>query len=252
MAARPATPRRRLLSRPLSFSWGFFHRSLVDQVPRDHRQPDHEFRRRQLIAAATLVVGAVLLWLALHVRPGDPTFYPLTLGLALAYGLGARASGPLHLGWSHDRNGRQVRPVVAPILLGLLLLALFLLGAAMVVRVPGLRDPVEHLLDHARLGSLPVVAAVTAVTGFTEELFFHGALYAAVGHRFPVLVTTVAYTLVTAVSGVLLLALAGALISFVTGLQRRTTGGVLAPILTHLTWSMGMLFLLPVAFSLWS
>jgi membrane protease YdiL (CAAX protease family) len=241
-----------MLARPWSFSRGFFHRSLVIQVPRDHQQPDHEFRRRQLIGAATLVVGAVLLGLALHVRPGDALFYPLTLGLAVAYGLGAVASGPLHLGWTHDRTGRQVRPVVAPLLLGLVLLALFLVGAATVVSVPGLRDPVEHLLDHARLGSLPVVAAVTAITGLTEELFFHGALYAAVGRRFPVTVTTVAYTLVTAVSGVLLLVLAGALVSFVTGLQRRTTGGVLAPIITHLTWSMGMLFLLPVAFNLWS
>jgi membrane protease YdiL (CAAX protease family) len=252
MTAKPASPGRRVLARPFSLSRGFFHRSLVDTVPRDHRQPDHEFRRRQVIAAATLVVGAVLLGLALHVRPGDPTFYPLTLGLALAYGLGALASGPLHLGWAHDRARRQVRPVVAPLFLGLVLLAVFLVGAAVVVRVPGLRDPVEHLLDHARLGSVPVVAAVTAITGFTEELFFHGALYAAVGRRYPVVLTTVAYTLVTAVSGVALLVLAGALVSFVTGLQRRVTGGVLAPILTHLTWSMGMLFLLPVAFNLWS
>jgi CAAX protease family protein len=252
MAARPASQGRRLLTRPISLSRGFLHRSLVDRVPRDHRQPDHEFRRRQLIGVATLVVGAVLLGLALHVRPGDPLFYPLTLGLALAYGLGALASGPLHIGWTHDRAGRQVRPVLAPFLVGLVLLALFLAGAAAVVRVPGLRDPVEHLLDHARLGSLPVVAAVTAITGFTEELFFHGALYAAVGRRFPVIVTTVAYTLVTAVSGVALLVLAGALVSYLTGLQRRATGGVLAPIITHLTWSVGMLFLLPVAFTLWS
>jgi membrane protease YdiL (CAAX protease family) len=252
MGASPASPRRRLLARPYSFSRGFFQRSLVDPVPRDHRQPDHEFRRRQFIGAATLLVGAVLLGLALHVRPGDPMFYPLTLGLALAYGAGALASGPLHLGWTHDRSGRLVRPVVAPLLIGLVLLVLFLAGAAVVVSLPGLRDPVEHLLDHARLGSLPVVAVVTAFTGFTEELFFHGALYAAVGRRFPVTVTTVAYTLVTAVSGVALLAFAGALVSLVTGLQRRATGGVLAPILTHLTWSMGMLFLLPAAFDLWS
>ena len=33
----------------------------------------------------------------------------------------------------------------------------------------------------------------------------------------------------------------------VTGLQRRVTGGILGPIITHLTWSLGMLFLLPGA-----
>ena len=36
------------------------------------------------------------------------------------------------------------------------------------------------------------------------------------------------------------------LLGLITGLQRRVTGGVLAPIHTHITWSMGMLFLLPV------
>ena len=29
------------------------------------------------------------------------------------------------------------------------------------------------------------------------------------------------------------------------GLQRRVTGGVLAPIITHLVWSLGRLLLLP-------
>lgn len=32
----------------------------------------------------------------------------------------------------------------------------------------------------------------------------------------------------------------------VTGLQRRVTGGILGPVVTHLTWSLGMLFVLPV------
>ena len=50
---------------------------------------------------------------------------------------------------------------------------------------------------------------------------------------------------VTAASGIALLVLAGALIGLVTGLQRRVTGGILGPIITHLTWSLGMLLLLP-------
>ena len=49
----------------------------------------------------------------------------------------------------------------------------------------------------------------------------------------------------TAASGIPLLVLAGLLLGLVTGLQRRVTGGILGPIITHLTWSMGMLFILP-------
>ena len=36
-----------------------------------------------------------------------------------------------------------------------------------------------------------------------------------------------------------------AIVGLVVGLQRRVTGGILGPIITHLTWSQGMLFLLP-------
>ena len=40
-------------------------------------------------------------------------------------------------------------------------------------------SPVDQLLDHARFGSLPVVLAITFVNGVVEELYFRGALYAA-------------------------------------------------------------------------
>ncbi len=52
---------------------------------------------------------------------------------------------------------------------------------------------------------------------------------------------------VTAASGIPLLVLAAALVGLVVGLQRRVTGGILGPVITHLTWSLGMLFLLPFA-----
>jgi membrane protease YdiL (CAAX protease family) len=57
--------------------------------------------------------------------------------------------------------------------------------------------------------------------------------------------TTVVYALVTAAAGIPLLVLAAALVGLVVAFQRRVTGGILGPIVTHLTWSLGMLFLLP-------
>ena len=108
-----------------------------------------------------------------------------------------------------------------------------------------LRNPVQELLDHAEYGSLAVVAVLTAVNGVAEELYFRGALYAGVGRRHAVAVTTVVYAAVTAASGIALLVLAAAVVGVVVGLQRRVTGGILGPVVTHLTWSLGMLFLLP-------
>ena len=134
-------------------------------------------------------------------------------------------------------------------MLGLLLLALFLVGAVVVARIPVLRGPVDGLLDHARFGSLAIVAVITAMNGVAEELFYRGALFAAVGRRNAVLVTTIVYAVVAGFSGVPLLVLAAALLGAVVGLQRRVTGGILGPIVTHLTWSLGMLFLLPQVLS---
>ena len=44
----------------------------VDRVERDHRQSDAEFRRRRIVVAVTLVVGATLLGLSFSTEPGDP------------------------------------------------------------------------------------------------------------------------------------------------------------------------------------
>jgi membrane protease YdiL (CAAX protease family) len=231
---------------PVTEVRAFVHAALVSPVPRDHTQTDAAFRRRRVVALVTLVAGAGLLTVALRIEAGDPLFYPATLGLAMVWVVGALASGPLHLGWAHTRaGGGLARPVVQSLGLGALLLALFLAGGLVVAQLPSLREPVQELLDHARLGSLALVAVITAVNGIAEELYFRGALYAAVGRRHAVLVTTVVYALTTVGAGIPLLVLAAAALGLLTTLQRRVTGGVLGPVITHLTWSLGMLFLLP-------
>jgi membrane protease YdiL (CAAX protease family) len=231
---------------PVAELRAFFRAALVDPVPRDHTEPDAAFRRRRVVAVVTLVVGAAVLFFALRIEPGDPTFYAATFGLAAVWAVGALVSGPLHLGRGHTRAGRgSSRAVVQSLALGFLLLGIFMLGAVVVARIPFLREPVQELLDHARFGSLALVAVITTVNGIAEELYFRGALYAGVGRRHAVAVTTLVYTLVTATSGIPLLILAGAIVGLVVGFQRRVTGGILGPIVTHLTWSLGMLFLLP-------
>ena len=234
---------------PLAEVRSFVRAALVTPVPRDHTESDAAFRRRRVVAVVTLVVGSAVLTLALRIPPGDPLFYAATVGLAVIWTVGAFVSGPLHLGRARTRSGGDARPLVQSLALGAILLAVFLLGGFVIAHIPPLRDPVTHLLDHARLGSLSLVAAITAVNGIAEELYFRGALYSAVGRRHAVLVTTVVYALTTVGSGIPLLVLAAALLGVLTGLQRRVTGGILGPMVTHLTWSLGMLLLLPLVLS---
>lgn len=220
---------------------------LVDRVQRDHRQSDTEFRRRRIVVAITLVVGATLLGLSFSTGQGEPAFYPLTIGLAATWVIGSLVSGPLHLGHIEFR-GVLRRPVLAPIAVGLLLAGLFVLGALVFRMVPFLTGLTEDVIGYARYGILPVVVVITMMNGIAEELFFRGALFAGIGVRHPVAISTVLYTLATVGSGNPVLIFAAALLGTVVGLERRASGGVLGPILTHVTWSTAMLFLLPMIF----
>jgi membrane protease YdiL (CAAX protease family) len=85
--------------------------------------------------------------------------------------------------------------------LGALAVGLFSAGAVAVAQVPELRAAVDSVLDHARFSSLPVVAVITLVNGLAEEMFFRGALYAAIGVQWPVLISTGLYGLTTVASG---------------------------------------------------
>jgi len=221
---------------------------LIDKVERDHRQPDGAFVRRRIAVGITLAVGATLLGLSFSVRQGDPAFYPLTFGLAATWTIGSLLSGPLHLGHIL-RDDTLRRPIITPIASGLLLAALFVIGAFLIRTIPALASLTEDVLGYARLGNLWVIVVITLVNGIAEELFFRGALFAAIGVWHPVLISTALYALATVAGGNLVLVFAAALLGTVVGLERRASGGILAPILTHITWSLSMLLVLPPIFA---
>lgn len=221
---------------------------LIDKVERDHRQSDTAFVRRRVVVAITLAVGATLLGLSFSTEQGDSAFYPLTFGLAATWALGSVVSGPLHLGHIKFRGGLR-RPIGTPIVVGLILSAIFIVGALITRQIPPLAGYTEDVLGYARNGYLPLVFLITLVNGLAEELFFRGALFAAIGVRRPVLISTMVYTLATVAGGNPMLVLAAAFLGAVVGLQRRAGGGVLAPALTHITWSTAMLFILPPLFA---
>lgn len=225
-------------------------RALWDVVPRDQRDSTRGLRRRQVVTVGFVLLGAVVLGLSLRIEPGSRWFYASTLGLAAVWAVGALASGRLHLGRIAFRD-RHTRPVLTPIAIGALLAGVFVLGALLVVRVDllnPLEDQVVSVVDYADQGSLPILVVITAVNGIAEELFFRGAAYAAIP-RFPVLWTTLAYAVATLATGNVMLSFAAVLLGLVCGLERRASGGVLGPILTHCTWSLTMLLVLPLVFS---
>jgi membrane protease YdiL (CAAX protease family) len=213
--------------------------------------PQAELRRRRVVTIACLIVGAAVLGVSLRIEPGSAWFYPATFALAAVWTVGAFASGPLRLGRIRDAGERRGdRPVLPALGLGAALVGLFVLGALVVRRLPWLEQQVSSVADfavNADGAEVAVLVVVTAVNGVAEELFFRGALYAAVP-RHPILWTTLAYTAATLATGNLMLAFAAAVLGVVVGLERRASGGVLAPILTHCTWSLAMLLVLPVLF----
>jgi membrane protease YdiL (CAAX protease family) len=214
-------------------------------------RPEPEGPRRSLpepwrsaVLVATLALGTACLAWSLHVPPGDRRFYLGTLLTAAVWVVGAVVTGPgrvLGAAWP--------RAVALAVVTGLLLVGVFVVAALLVAQLPPLASPVRGLLARAEAGSVGVVAVLTFVNGLAEELFFRGAVYRALRGRRPVLVTTVLYTAVTVASGVPLLVLAAAILSVVVGLHRRLTGGLVAPMAAHVTWSVGMLLLLPLVIS---
>lgn len=221
---------------------------LTHRVARDHRDPDDVFGRRRRVVAAFSVAGAALLGVSLSTRPGSREFYMLTLGVAGTWVAGSIASGPLHLGWIQARDETLRRPVAVPIATGVAAFGVFYGCAAFSTRVPLLHDAIARVLQFAEQGTTPLVTLTTCANGVAEEIFFRGALYSAIGEAHPVTASTAVYTLATVPTRNPALVLAAAVMGTLFGLQRRASGGIQAPALTHLTWSILMLRYLPPLF----
>lgn len=205
--------------------------------------------RRRWIVLVVLVAGAVLVAVSLRSRPGDESFYYLTFALAAVWALGAFASGPLHLG-SINWRGRNQRPVITGVSVGLLLGGAFLAGALVVRNIPPIAERITRVLEYTNYGPLWLIALIAVVNGVAEELFFRGALYTALGDYHPVLISTLLYVVATSASGNPMLGFAALILGGVCALERRATGGVLAPFLTHMVWGLIMVLALPPIFGL--
>ena len=207
--------------------------------------------RRRLGVLAFVLLGAALLGVSLSVTPGDTAFYPLTLGLAATWIVGAVGTGPLPAGrFSLDGSAGSVSNAVwLGVIAGAALGAVFVVGAFLTRLIPPLSDLVSQVLAFADYGSIGVVTAITLINGAAEELFFRGAVYSAVRPYHPILVSTVVYVIATLASGNVMLGFAAILLGSLCAVLRRCTGGIVAPVCTHVVWSTIVLFALPPIFN---
>ena len=223
-------------------------RSLGHVVRTEHAETDAVRRRRRRVVARTSLVGAGLLGASLSTRPGSRGFYVSTGVVAGVWAAGGLASGPLHRGWIESRDATLRRPVLTPVTTGVGVFGLFY-GAALVARrIPVLDAAVSDVLLFAEEGDDRLVLLTTLANGVAEEVFFRGALYTALGDHHPVVSSTAVYALTTATTRNPALVLAAAAMGGLFALQRRASGGVQAPALTHLTWSALMVRYLPPLF----
>jgi uncharacterized protein len=221
--------------------------SWVDKIPWDRSESDTTLHRRRRVVAGVSLAGAGLLGMSLSTKPGSPQFYGLTLGVAATWMVGGLRSGPLPLGWRQHRDHTLRRPVITPVLTGVGAFAVFYICALAARHVPVLDRVLSGVLQYARQGSSPFVLLTTLANGAAEEVFFRGALYTAAG-KYPVTLSTTVYSLATTATRNPALVLASTAMGTLLGLQRRATGGIQAPMLTHLTWSTLMLHFLPPLF----
>jgi membrane protease YdiL (CAAX protease family) len=199
-------------------------------------------RRRRTVVAVTIVVGTVLLAATLRVEDGSTWFTVLGLLVAATWTIGSFASGPIP--FHPDRVGLG-RALLAPAVAGIAAYVAFVVASLVAQHLPVLGPALDGILDTADAGSLVVVLLVAWVNGVGEELFFRGALHAALEPHRPAITTTIVYIVVTAATGNVALVIAAVVMGALFALERLSTRGVLAPIVTHVTWTTLMVLALP-------
>jgi membrane protease YdiL (CAAX protease family) len=199
------------------------------------------------LGATGLGVSA-LLRLSFSASEGSRHFYLLTAGLAGTLTTGALGAGPIRW-YREDWRGRPASAawdlVGAPAIIGAATFAGFYGGARVVRCHPALRRAIASVFRYADKGSTPLVVVLAASAGVAEELFYRGALWRG---AHPLRSTTLAYVASTSATGNPALVLAGLVTSVVFGWQRDASGGVLAPAVAHVTWSVLMLRYIPPLF----
>ncbi|UGT44129.1 CPBP family intramembrane metalloprotease [Nocardia yamanashiensis] len=194
--------------------------------------------RRAAVAGCT-ALGAGLLRASLSARPDSRAFYGLSLATAATWAVSGTVLGPPRLG---NKSGALFALPIGGAAFGVFY------GCALVARrIPTLSRAIADVLRYADEAPSDRTLFIALVSGAGEELFFRGPVYDVAGTH-PVAVSTGVYCLTTTATRNPALVLASAVMGTLFALQRQATGGVVAPLLTHLTWSTLMIRYLPALF----
>jgi len=217
-------------------------------APRCHRCTASATAFRQRLVVAVALTGTGLLGASLSTEPDSTEFYALTFAAAGTWLIGGLASGPFPM--RSNQTGKRFfgRSVTVPVLTGAVAFGAFFSAALVARRIPILNEALASILTYADRGSDPWVLATTLANGVAEEVFFRGALFSALGAHSPVPLSTAVYVLTTSATRNPALVLAAGVMGSLFAIQRRASGGVWAPILTHVTWSALMLRYVPPLF----
>ncbi|MEZ0579060.1 lysostaphin resistance A-like protein [Nocardioides sp. MH1] len=194
--------------------------------------PDRRRGLRRGAAVASWCAGTGLLRSSLASPPGSRDFYAGTAGVAGIWVAGAGLTAP-----GRREGGGLRHPVGTPLAIAGGSFVAFYAAALVARRIPPLESAIRRVLAHAVEGDTRLVLVTTLATGVGEELFFRGAWYDTLGGRHPVLSSTISHATSTAATGNPALTLASVAMGGLFGLERRASGGVVAPAITHATWS---------------
>lgn len=198
-------------------------------------------KRRSAAIAGTLVVGTALLAATLAAQAGSGRFYALGLLSGVTWTAGALVSGPMP--WRRHHKGHV--KVAGPTLLGVGLFGVFFAAKLLGDQIPVLAHSIASVLGRAHTGSRPVVLGVALINAIGEELFFRGTIQSALPRQRAATGAVAVYVVVTVATFNVALIASAFVMGTIFSAQRRATAGVLAPILTHLTWSTLMVTLFP-------
>ncbi len=184
----------------------------------------------------TLVGGVVVAagaWGAMFAL-GRRRFWARAAGAGIVIAIYAVAAGPAAIGRLFTHGDPAIEAVIG-VASGLALYGLFWLGEQLlVVIVPGLASEVQDLYAVRGATHPAVMVLVLAAAASGEELFFRGLLQQRAGFVAAVVVYGAVHLWERKVILVLSALVAGAWWGALLGL----TGGLVAPVASHLTWCL--------------
>ena len=204
---------------------------------------------RQWLFLAPCALGALGLFLARRAGDGTAGFYWATAFTAVVYA----AAWWLWGNRQAFMGPKKLIDVLRGALIGAALALVFVFGALVVQHIPFLAGPAAELLDTPDKGGYALTLLVLVVNGIGEELVFRDVVPRQLRGMGQSVVqagvwSTLVYCLVTCVMGVPLLVFAAGVLGAVTYYESVKTGRLYSPVAVHLTWSIGMLLILPQFF----